>query len=81
MSKSIQQFPTKEQETTIDWYRGDKKVLLYTSDSTMITKISKLVDEKDIQVLTTDKNGRITSMKTMLDFKQLSFRNKPKSNN
>lgn len=81
MNKLIMEFPTKEQETTINWYRGDKKILLYTSDSTMITKLKKLVDEKDIQILTTDKNGRITSMKAMLDFKQLSFRNKPKSNN
>lgn len=35
--------PTEEQETTISMYRCDDKAEIYTSDSTMMTKLDKLV--------------------------------------
>lgn len=72
--KDIMTFSLEEQETTISFMRGDKKIEVYSSDSTMITKLLKITDNYDI--LTTDKNGRITSGKFVLDVKQISFRKK-----
>lgn len=70
--KDTMTFPLDEQETTISFMRGDKEIIVYSSDSTMITKLLKITD--DYEVLTTDKNGRITSGKFRLDSKQISFR-------
>ena len=70
--KDIMTFPLDEQETTVSFMRGDKEIEVYSSDSTMITKLLKITDNYDI--LTTDKNGRITSGKFRLDSKQISFR-------
>lgn len=70
--KDIMTFPLEEQETTISFMRGDKEIEVYSSDSTMITKLLKVTDK--VEVLTTDKNGRITSGKFRLDSKQISFR-------
>ena len=72
--KDIMTFSLEEQETTISFMRGDKEVEVYSSDSTMITKLLKITDNYDI--LTTDKNGRITSGNFILDVKQISFRKK-----
>lgn len=69
-------FPTKDQETTVNFGRGDEIVEVYTSDSTMITKLEKLNNECDI--ITTDGNGRITSAIYYLNIKQVLFRNVPK---
>ena len=69
-------FPIGEQETSLAFMRGDDTVEVYTSDSTMITKLSKVTD--DIEVLTADVNGRTTSAKFTIDFAQLSFRKKSK---
>lgn len=34
----------EEQETHINWNRGDERVKIYTSDTTMMTKFNKLVE-------------------------------------
>ncbi len=33
----------EEQETHISWMRGDERAVIYTSDTTMMTKLNKLV--------------------------------------
>lgn len=67
-------FSKDEQETTVNFSRGDEVVEVYTSDSTMITKLNKIVEADNIDVLTTDDNGRITSAIFWLKLRQLSFR-------
>ena len=69
-------FPKEEQETSLAFYRDDKEVEVYTSDSTMITKLKKITDNYD--VLTVNENGNITSAKFLLDIKQILFRPIPK---
>ena len=70
----IMLFAKDEQETTVNFCRGDEMVEVYTSDTTMITKLSKIVSDNDIDVLTTDGNNRITSAIFWLKLRQLSFR-------
>lgn len=71
-------FKVEEQETTIAFYRNDKKIVVYTSDRTMITRLSKVTNE--IEVLTVDNNNSPTSANFTLDIKQLSFRKKTNLN-
>ena len=52
-------FPRSEQETTISFSRYDDMIEVYTSDSTVITKLNKVVATENIDVITTDENGRI----------------------
>ena len=54
-------FPRSEQETTISFSRYDDMIEVYTSDSTVITKLNKVVTTENVDVITTDENGRITS--------------------
>lgn len=42
MTKLRKPVPAAEQETIISWMRGDEHVLVYTCDSTLITKLAKL---------------------------------------
>ena len=72
----IMTFGLEEQEVSLAYYRGDKTVEIYASDSTAITKLLKITD--DYEILTTDSNGRITSAKFSLDISQVSFRKRPK---
>ena len=55
---------TEEQETTITFDRVSKKLRLYTSDNTQITKMQKLVDAPDsvwkLEKIVLDKNGEPT---------------------
>ena len=67
-------FARDEQETTISLYRYDDMVEVYTSDSTVITKLNKVVATENIDVITTDGDGRITSAIFWLKPRQLSFR-------
>lgn len=39
--------PVNEQETVINFQRDGKTASIYTSDSTVMTKLDKLVDKKD----------------------------------
>ena len=67
-------FSRDEQETTISFSRYDDMIEVYTSDSTVITKLNKVVATENIDVITTDENGRITSAIFWLKPRQLSFR-------
>ena len=67
-------FPRNEQETTISFSRYDDMIEVYTSDSTVITKLNKVVATEHIDVITTDGGGRITSAIFWLKPRQLSFR-------
>ena len=69
-------FSSDEQELTISGYRADGTLDIYCSDNKYITKIMKVVDPKDIEVLTVSKSGNITSIRTKITKPQLSFRNK-----
>lgn len=39
----------EEQETHINFMRGDEKALIYTSDTTMMTKLNKLIELPDTE--------------------------------
>ena len=67
-------FSRDEQETTISFSRYDDMIEVYTSDSTVITKLNKVVATENIDVITTDENGRITSAIFWLKPIQLAFR-------
>ena len=71
-------FAVDEQETTVNYLRQDDFIEVYTSDTTMITKLNKITTKEQRTVLTRDKNGKATSVKYVLDVKQLTFRNPPK---
>ena len=73
----IMTFGLDEQETSLAFIRGDEDIEVYSSDRTMITKLKKLTDE--VEVLTVDDKGAITSAKFTLKAKQVLFRNEPKS--
>lgn len=76
--KRLENIKTNEQETTITMYRADDKWELYTSDTTIITKLMKVTEEQDREVLSIDDKGKPSAMIFYLDKKQVSFRNKPK---
>ena len=67
-------FPRNEQETTISFSRYDDMIEVYTSDSTVITKLNKVIAAENVDVITTDGDGRITSAIYWLKPRQLSFR-------
>ena len=52
--------PSFEQETTINIYRNEPDAYIYTSDSTMMTKLDKLVkrDPEHVTVTEPDEFGR-----------------------
>lgn len=69
----------EEQETVIQYNRNDKKAIIYTSDSTTITKIDKLcVSAPDYYTLKEenyDKEGKLVSKTYILnDKKMIAFR-------
>jgi len=39
--------PTEEQETIIRWYRDEDRATIYTSDTTTMTKLDRLVKTSD----------------------------------
>lgn len=72
-------FPKDEQETTVSYYRDDKIIEVYSSDMTVITKLKKITKDDNIEVLSRNELGNITSAKFKIDKRQLLFRNIPKS--
>lgn len=72
-------FSKDEQETSISYYRGDKIIEVYSSDMTVITKLKKITKDDNIEVLSRNELGNITSAKFKIDKRQLLFRNIPKS--
>ena len=72
-------FSKDEQETTVSYYRDDKIIEVYSSDMTVITKLKKITKDDNIEVLSKNELGNITSAKFKIDKRQLLFRNIPKS--
>ena len=72
-------FSKDEQETTVSYYRDDKIIEVYSSDMTVITKLKKITKDDNIEVLSRNELGNITSAKFRIDKRQLLFRNIPKS--
>lgn len=72
-------FSKDEQETTVSYYRQDKIIEVYSSDMTVITKLKKITKDDNIEVLSRNELGNITSAKFRIDKRQLLFRNIPKS--
>ena len=72
-------FSKDEQETTVSYYRNDKIIEVYSSDMTVITKLKKITKDDNIEVLSVNELGNITSAKFKIDKRQLLFRNIPKS--
>lgn len=72
-------FSKDEQETTVSYYRDDKIIEVYSSDMTVITKLKKITKDDNIEVLSRNELGNITSAKFKIDKRQLLFRNIPKS--
>ena len=72
-------FSKEEQETTVSYYRQDKIIEVYSSDMTVITKLKKITKDDNIEVLSVNELGNITSAKFRIDKRQLLFRNIPKS--
>ena len=71
-------FSKDEQETTVSYYRDDKIIEVYSSDMTVITKLKKITKDDNIEVLSRNELGNITSAKFKIDKRQLLFRNIPK---
>ena len=71
-------FSKDEQETTVSYYRNDKIIEVYSSDMTVITKLKKITKDDNIEVLSVNELGNITSAKFKIDKRQLLFRNIPK---
>ena len=74
--QDVMSFGSDEQELTIAGYRVEDTLDVYCSYNKYISKIMKVVDPKDIEVLTVNERGGITSIRTTITKPQLSFRNK-----
>ncbi len=72
----VMSFSSEDQEFTFTSYRNEDTVSVYTSDSTMITKLLKVVSHDKVTVLSVSNTGFITSIKCTLAKKQLSLRKK-----
>ena len=75
----IMSFSKEEQETTVAYYRDEKMIEVYSSDMTVITKLKKITKADNIEVLSKNELGNITSAKFKIDKRQLLFRNVPKT--
>ena len=74
--------PVNEQETTIQFDRAGDKANIFTSDSTVMTKLDKLVENSDIwecsgEVM--DMNGYLFGKEYRCPKNMISFRSKKKS--
>lgn len=65
--------PTSEQETTITWMRNDTMASVFTSDSTMMTRFDKFVENGDWKVDRVTKIGDEVVAKWYTAPKQLLF--------
>lgn len=65
----------EEQETLIRIDRADDKAYIYTNDSTMITRINKLIENKDSDwelVEKSDIDMRVVAPRNMISFRATS---------
>lgn len=69
--------PTEEQETVINYGRNDKDMTIYTTDSTVITKLDKCVAAGLYEVIELHKvKGHVVGKTYKASKKLLSFRTK-----
>lgn len=69
--------PVDEQETTINYSRRDDMCEIYTSDSTTMTKLDKLVENGDYKLIDTQYlDGVLVSKTYECSKKLISFRAK-----
>lgn len=73
--------PVNEQETTISYARDSKEVDIWTSDTTVMTKLDKLCESDDNYVLKSTEKAKIggeiiAKVYKIADKKLLSFRRK-----
>lgn len=70
----------EEQETHINFMRGDARAVIYTSDTTMMTKFNKLVELQDtewkLERTSTLANGEVIGKTYSCPIQLLSFRSK-----
>lgn len=70
----------EEQETHINWSRGDARAQIYTSDVTTMTKLDKLVSAKDtewkLEKEYREKDGRVHGKFYSCPVEFISFRSK-----
>ena len=70
----IKEFLASEQETTVFFERITNEMIIYTSDSTVITKLKKIYPIEQIQVLTVNRNGNASSIKIVTKKNLITFR-------
>ena len=71
----------EEQETHISFMRGDERAIIYTSDTTMMTKFNKLVETastewKKEEVATLPRTGEIIGITYSCPVNFVSYRTK-----
>lgn len=70
----------EEQETQVNFSRNDKRAMIYTSDSTMMTKLNKLVELQDtewkLESVSKLKNGELIGKTYSCPVSFISFRKK-----
>lgn len=70
----------EEQETQVNFSRNDKRAMIYTSDSTMMTKLNKLVElqgtEWKLESVSKLKNGELIGKTYSCPVGFISFRKK-----
>lgn len=70
----------EEQETTVNFSRNDDRAIIYTSDTTMMTKLQKLLEaestEWKLEGVSGLKNGEIVGKQYSCPKKLISFRTK-----
>lgn len=67
--------PTSEQETVIQFSRSDNIANVWTSDTTVMTKIKKFIDDGDWEVIESGKvDGEVVSMRYRAPKKLISLR-------
>lgn len=70
----------EEQETQVNFSRNDKRAMIYTSDSTMMTKLNKLVELQDtewkLESVSKLKNGELIGKTYSCQVSFISFRRK-----
>ncbi len=70
--------PVDEQETVVQFDRSGEYMTIYTTDSTVITKLEKCVEGGEYEVIEEHKlaNGRVVGKTYKAKKKMLSFRSK-----
>ena len=76
--KNLKGITLEEQETVINFGWSDKDMTIYTTDRTMITKLDKLVEDGEYEVIEEHKlqNGRVIGKTYKADKSLLTLRAK-----